>query len=345
MNKQKHNGKAKKTSELKTIPTESSSEWLTSDDGIKLFVRHWKTKDKETRAILQIVHGMGEHSLRYERIAQRLSKEGIEVWASDLRGHGKTADLSVNHMSLGGLLGHCADESAIEKITSDIHFVNKMINKLYPEKPLFILGHSWGSFLTQNYIETYNDFPLAGCILSGTCGPSKGLKLKVGVHFMKILSALKGIRKHSRLARAIVDSPFNKPFKPNRTEFDWLSRDQEEVNAYVNDPLCGILLSTGFYYDLSFLLTIIHKNSNMQKIRRDLPIYVFCGSCDPVGNMGESPTALVNEYCSLGISDLEFVLYPSARHETLNETNKEEVSENLLNWINKHIVEKEVKDI
>ncbi|MDR0628321.1 MAG: lysophospholipase [Treponema sp.] len=317
-------------------------EWLSAYDGSKLFVRHWiphrflqNNPGHVPRGVLHIVHGMAEHSLRYERLARRLGQEGIEVWAADQRGHGKTADLSVNDPGKGGLLGHCADKEGISKITGDIDCINRRIKEIYPQVPLFLLGHSWGSFLVQQYIETH-ECGLAGCILSGTRGPD-GVRIQISPFFMALLALLKGgIRKVSVLAHIVTDKPFNKPFKPNRTAFDWLSRDEGVVDAYVADPWSGMLCSVGFYRDMSVLLNQIHKPEALERISRDLPIYVFCGSADPVGDMGKSPIALVNAYRSLGIQDLEFVLYPDARHEPLNETNREEVTENLLNWIIRH---------
>ncbi|MDR3342885.1 MAG: lysophospholipase [Treponema sp.] len=310
-------------------------EWILSGDGLKIFVRRWIPLELDKpRALLHIVHGMAEHSLRYERLACRLCQAGIEVWAADQRGHGKTADLRINDPDKGGLLGHCADKDGHIKVTADIDLINRRITTIYPEAPLFLLGHSWGSFLVQNYIETYT-YPLAGCILSGTRGPD-GLKIKIAVPVMAMLALCKGPRKGSVLARALADGPFSKPFKPNRTPFDWLSRDEHEVDAYVADPLSGNLCSVGFYRDLSVLLYRIHKPEAIHGIRRDVPIYVFSGNTDPVGDMGDSPTALVNAYRSIGVKDLEFVLYPDARHETLNETNRAEVTENLLDWITRH---------
>ncbi|MDR2394593.1 MAG: lysophospholipase [Treponema sp.] len=325
---------------LDTLST--SDEWLSAYDGAKLFVRHWiphrflqHNPGHLPRGVLHIVHGMAEHSLRYERLAQRLGQEGIEVWAADQRGHGKTADLSVNDPGMGGLLGHCADKEGMLKIIGDMDCINQRIQQIYPQVPLFLLGHSWGSFLVQQYIET-RECELAGCILSGTRGPD-GLRIQMSAPFMALLALLKGgSRKVSVLAHRVTDGPFNKPFKPNRTAFDWLSRDEGVVDTYVADPYSGMLCSVGFYRDMSVLLNQIHKPEALERISRDLPIYVFGGSADPVGDMGKSPTALVNAYRSLGIQDLEFVLYPDARHETLNETNREEVTDNLLSWIIRH---------
>jgi alpha-beta hydrolase superfamily lysophospholipase len=279
---------------------------------------------------------MAEHSLRYDRLARRLGEKGIEVWAADQRGHGKTADPAVNDPGRGGLLGHCADRDGFFKVAADIDRITTVIKGTYPRTPLFLLGHSWGSFIAQAYIEAHSD-RISGCILSGTRGPD-GLKITLGAPFMALLAALLGCRKGSRLAHAMGDGSYDKPFRPNRTPFDWLSRDEKEVDAYISDPFSGMLCSVGFYRDLLGGLREIHRPKAMERIRRDLPIYIFAGSADPVGDMGESPTALVNAYRSMGMEDLEFVLYTDARPETLNETNREEVTENLLAWLLRHCV-------
>jgi alpha-beta hydrolase superfamily lysophospholipase len=311
----------------------ASTEWIGSDDGTRLFVRRWSPEGKPS-GVVHIVHGMAEHSLRYERLARRLVEHGFEVWAADQRGHGRTADPAVNDPGRGGLLGHCADRDGFFRVVADIDVLNLKIAALFPEIPLFLLGHSWGSFLSQGYIENYG-FRLAGCLLSGTRGPG-GLDLVFGSPFLSLVALCKGSRKSSLLAHALADGAYNKPFRPNRTPFDWLSRDEKEVDAFAADPLCGKLASSGFYRDLVGGLRRIHTAEAMNRIPRELPIYVFCGTADPVGEMGNSPTALVNAYRSLGIRDLEFVLYPGARHETLNETNREEVVENVLAWLKGH---------
>ena len=307
--------------------------YFNSHDGTKLFLYSW-IPEGQPRAVLHIVHGMAEHALRYRRLAEKLTQAGIEVWAADQRGHGKTADLKVNKPDRGGILGHCADGNSVAYVTADIHALNCEILKNKPNVPLFLLGHSWGSFIVQNYVEYSDNIKINGCILSGTKGPGDFI-VKAGVPFMTVFAALRGQRKSSRFAKAIADGPYNKFFKPNRTPFDWLCRDEREVDSYISDPLCGFLCSTGFYRDLAKLLYNIHRPDAMTRIDRSLPVYVFSGSADPVGDMGKSPTVLVNMYRNLGISDCEFVLYPGARHETLNETNREEVIDNLLSWISK----------
>jgi alpha-beta hydrolase superfamily lysophospholipase len=286
---------------------------------------------------------MAEHSLRYERLARKLSAEGFEVWAEDLRGHGYTADPKVNDPGKGGLGGHCADTEGNVLLCSDIAAVNRLIWEKRPGLPFFLMGHSWGSFLVQCYVETYGGLSsgagnVSGCILSGTRGPD-GVKTRLGVPFLAFIARLASPRRFSAIARAVADGPYNKPFRPNRTPFDWLSRDKKEVDRFVNDPLCGTLCSAGFYRDLISLLEHIHRPEYMERIDRRLPFYIFGGSADPVGEMGASPTALVETYRLMGIQDIEFTLYPEARHETLNETNRDEVMDNLLTWMLKHISE------
>ena len=305
--------------------------WFESNDETKLFLHRWIPEQKPA-AVLHIVHGMAEHGRRYERLAQKFAPCGIEVWAADQRGHGKTADLNINEQGKGGLLGHCADNDGFMRVTADIHAINEEINKTRPGVPLFLLGHSWGAFIVQNYIEEYPQAAISGCILSGTAGPA-GLKVKMGIPVMALLTFMHKRRGGSHFAKSMADGSFSRHFRPNRTAFDWLSRDEKEVDAYIEDPHCGFLCSTGFYYDLARGLYKIYRPGALAKINPNLPIYIFSGSADPVGNMEAGPTALVKLYKSLGISNLELVLYPGARHEALNETNKEEVMENLLSWI------------
>ncbi|MCL2093336.1 MAG: lysophospholipase [Treponema sp.] len=308
------------------------------DDGTLLHLRRWKTGENP-RAVLHIVHGMGEHSQRYARLARRLNEEGIEVWAADQRGHGETALNTQNNPRRGGQLGHCANGDGFARVCADVHALNQIISKEHPELPLFLMGHSWGSFIVQSYIETYDTHPslhgtnpLSGCVLSGTRGPD-GIKVSLGAPLITCLAFLIGQRRGSSLIRALVDGAYHKPFKPNRTGFDWLSRDEAEVDAYIADPLCGFLCSSGFYRDMARALTQIHLGPAMERIRKDLPIYIMAGTADPVGDMGEGPAALSVAYRRLEIKNLETVLYPDARHEPLNETNREEVQESLLSWI------------
>ena len=317
--------------------------WIDCDDGVKLFARRWRPgtgpktgiETEKPAALICLIHGMAEHSSRYRRLAEKLCSRGFEVWAADMRGHGKTADLSVNDAGKGGLLGHAADKDGFVRVVTDIRIITRHIvektKEEYGELPFFILGHSWGSFLVQAYIED-PAVPLKGCILSGTRGPG-GVKIKTGAFLLALIALLKGARRYSKIAAALSTGSYNKPFRPNRTSFDWLSRDEKEVDAYVADPFCGKRCSSGFYRDMIRSLAAIHRKKALAKINKNLPVYIVCGSADPVGEMGSSPTALVNAYRNQGIRNLEFAVYPEARHEAFNETNREEVTKHLLNWL------------
>jgi alpha-beta hydrolase superfamily lysophospholipase len=208
-------------------------------------------------------------------------------------------------------------------VVRDLETIGDTIEAVRPGVPHFLLGHSWGSFLAQAYIERPGA-RFAGCVLSGTRGPG-GAVMAVGAALSRVVSAV-GSRRYSPLLRSLADGQYDKPFKPSRTPFDWISLDEAEVDAYVADPLCGFRCSAGFYRDLTRLLATIHRREELARIPIGLPILVFGGSADPVGDMGASPSALVEAYRKLGIKDLEFVLYPRGGIEIINETNRDEVS-------------------
>jgi alpha-beta hydrolase superfamily lysophospholipase len=308
----------------------NASLWIDADDGVRLFCRRWMPDDTVfpvPRGVVQIVHGMAEHSLRYEYVASRLCASGFEVWADDHRGHGETAR--------GGVLGYIAESDGFFRVVRDLRLITDRIRRERPKTPLFLLGHSWGSFLAQSYAQDEGR-RLSGCILSGTRGP-EGPVLEAGVALARLVAALKGPRRHSALLRLLADGNYNKQFRPARTPFDWLSRAQSTVDAYVADPLCGFRMSAGFYRDLFEGLSSIQAPGAVERIPRTLPMYVIAGSQDPVGGNGKGPAALVEAYRSAGLTDLEFVLYPDARHEILNETNRDEVIGALVSWLDRHV--------
>jgi alpha-beta hydrolase superfamily lysophospholipase len=321
---------------------QETTSWLDCDDGTRLFLRRWKAEAETPVAAILIVHGMSEHSLRYRRFAEKLCARGFEVWAGDMRGHGQTADLKVNKKNKGGLRGHTADKNGFFRVVADIRIIMRHIAKQTKkdykgETPLFLMGHSWGSFLAQAYIEKpAPDVNIKGCILSGTRGPG-GAKIAMGARFLAVAALFNGSRRNSRLVELISVLPYNKPFRPTRTPFDWLSRDDAEVDAYIADPFSAHRCSAGFYRDMISGLSAIHRKGAIAKIDTKLPVYLFSGSADPVGDMGSSPTKLVNAYSGHGIRDIEFVLYPEARHETINETNRDEVTENIINWLMRRV--------
>lgn len=296
-------------------------------ENIESFVYKWKPEENiKIKAVLQIAHGMAETASRYERVAERLTKEGYIIYANDHRGHGKTA----KEIEKLGDLG----EDGFNAMIEDMHELNKIIKKENPNIPIFLLGHSMGSFLTQRYICLYGK-ELEGAILSGSSG-SKGMLTDIGRFLAK-----REIRKIGRSGKSkkldkLSFGGYNKAFIPNKTNFDWLSRDEKEVKKYIDDPFCGTIFTAGFFYDLLGGLKLIANINEVSKVPKNLPIYIFSGDKDPVGQNGKGVLKLVRAYKNQGIKDLTYKLYRDGRHEMLNELNKDEVIEDLLTWLKSH---------
>jgi alpha-beta hydrolase superfamily lysophospholipase len=270
---------------------------------------------------------MGEHAARYERFAQTLTNEGYAVYANDHRGHGKTAGSLEN-------IGYFADENGWEKVVNDLHTLSGIIKKENPNKPFFLLGHSMGSFLSRHYAMLYGN-DLTGLVLSGT-GGDPGAIGKIGLFIAKMEARLRGKRARSEMMTQLSFGAFNKAFKPNRTQFDWLSRDNAEVDKYIHDPWCGGVFTAGFFCDMLSGLGFVNRKENIMKIPKTLPIYLFSGAKDPVGANTRGVIQVYNVLRSAGINDVTLKFYADGRHEMLNETNREEVFGDVIAWLCKY---------
>ncbi|WP_433945794.1 alpha/beta hydrolase [Paenibacillus sp. SN-8-1] len=303
---------------------------LFSSDGTDIYVYNWlpsSMEETQPRGVIQIAHGMAETAKRYERIAGELTKQGYIVYANDHRGHGRTAG-SLDEL---GKIG----KDGFNAMVNDMILLGSVIRDKHPDLPILLLGHSMGSFLTQKVMYTGHEY-YSGFMLSGTCG-KRGM-LEVGEKLALLQIMLQGERHPSLLLNAVVFGPYNRSFRPVRTPFDWLTRDQEEVDKFIEDPECGAISSTGFFRGFFRLLLEIHTPERMALIPKDKPIYLFSGEEDPVGLKGDGVRRLYRQYHNLGIQDVELKLYPGARHEPLNEINRDEVTKDLLEWINRHII-------
>lgn len=296
---------------------------FTASDGAELFVYKWIPDNP--RAVVQIAHGMAEHAGRYDRFAGKLMDEGFAVYANDHRGHGKTAGTIDN-------VGYFADNDGWQRVVQDLRELTEAIQTNHPDLPVFLFGHSMGSFLFRNYIFS-NGNDIKGVILSGT-GHNPKLLISLG----KLVAAWQirsnGARGKTQLMHNMSFGSFNKPFRPNRTDFDWLSRDDSEVDAYIQDPFCGGVFTAGFYRDLMAGLQEIGCMDNIKTIRKDLPILLFAGDMDPVGNKGKAVKQVHDMYKKAGITDVTLRLYPDGRHEMLNETNRQDVYNDIIAWMN-----------
>ena len=298
-------------------------------DGTQIFTYRWMPdKDSDIKGAVQIAHGMAEHAARYERFAGALTKAGYTVHANDHRGHGKTAGTQDK-------VGYFADEKGWEKVVEDMHTLTGIIKKEQPHKPFFLFGHSMGSFLSRHYSMLYAS-ELSGLVLSGT-GGDPGAVGKAGLFIARMDAKFHGKKAKSNIMNKLSFGAFNGAFKPNRTDYDWLSRDNAEVDKYINDPWCGAVFTAGFFCDMLEDIGYINKKENIAKIPKNLPIYIFSGAKDPVGANTKGVTQVYNTLKNAGIVDLTLKFYEEGRHETLNEINREEVFTDVIAWLNKHI--------
>ncbi len=299
--------------------------WIITKDGETLLLYKWYEKDTTPIALVQIAHGMAEHMGRYEEFARFLVEQQIFVFGNDHRGHGKTGERKGPH-------GFFAVENGFERVTDDLHTVTQMIRKQYPETPLFLLGHSMGSFLVRRYIQKYHE-PLAGVILSGTAG-DPGTLGAAGIWLARREKKKRGATVKSSLLNNLIFGSYNRKIKNPETVFDWLSRDEKTVQEYMADPLCGFICTTSFYEDLLTGLRLIHRSEELTKTPKNLPIFIFSGTEDPVGNYGKGVEEVIGLYKKHG-NPVTGKLYPGGRHEMLNEINRYEVYTDVLEWIRK----------
>ena len=284
----------------------------------------WSPKLANIKAAVQISHGMAEIAERYSGLAENLTNSGYLVYGNDHRGHGKTAE-SIDK------LGVVADKEGFSVLVDDMYEFSKII-KLENNIPLFVLGHSMGSFLVQRYIQLHGK-EIQGALLSGTNG-KQVLVLDVGLLAAGLEILFRGRNEKSTLMNSLCFGGYNKAFEPVRTPFDWLSRDNAEVYKYISNKYCGSIFPSGFFYDLFSGLKQIEQKENMAMIPKNLPIYIFSGSEDPVGKAGKGVLQLIDAYKHLGLTDVTYKLYPGGRHEMLHEINSDEVTRDLLIWLN-----------
>lgn len=292
--------------------------------GLHAWVRCWRP-DAPARAVVQVVHGMAEHGGRYERLAQALTARGYAVYAHDLPGHGPQAQVR----------GHFADRRGWRVAISSIRDVQRIAQRDHPGRPQFMLGHSMGSFLVQHFVADSGG-TLAGAVLSATTGDFGALR-GVGLGLIRAEAALYGRRHPSRVGELISFKGFNRKFRPARTPFDWLSRDGAEVDKYAADPHCGFRCTTGLWIDLLEAGGRITHENRLRRIPKALPVLLVAGGEDPVSNGHRGPRALERLYLQVGLRDVTVKIYAGARHELLNETCRDEVTGDLLGWLDNHV--------
>lgn len=304
----------------------TESHTVVAEDGHAIRIHSWLPADAPV-LVVQILHGMGEHVGRYEEFASALNSVGIAVFAHNHRGHGEHA----------GLRGHFADRDGWQRVVEDARAVNEYAAAQFPGVPLVLFGHSMGSFVAQDFTAQFGS-GLAGLVLSGSTWPNR-LALVPGWLMTRLILLSKGRRGYSAALDRQGFEVLNKRFEPARTEADWLTRDEARVDQYLNDPRCGGPFTVGYWLDFIGGLMRVGSDSLLTRIRSDLPILILGGGDDPVGGdkgMGK----LMTHYAQTGHQRLDIKIYPGARHEMLNETNRDDAIQDIAAWLQKLALQK-----
>lgn len=293
---------------------------LLASDHTTLYVHSWCVP--EPKAAVLIAHGMAEHSMRYEGLAQFLNNHQIDVYCHDQRGHGKTAN---------GKLGQLCPGLDWKLMMDDLCLIKRKLIDTTSNCPVFLMGHSMGSFLVRCTVQNQPDL-FDGLIISGT-GDSQGLVGKAGVLTARLLCKTAGSNAPANMMQNMVFGGYNKAFTNPRTTCDWLSRDEAEVDTYIADPWCGFVCTNGFFYELLNGIQMANDPQGIAKMNKTKPVYLFSGEADPVGNMGKGVINVKQLLDKAGLQDVTMKLYPEGRHEMLNELNKQEVMDDLVQWL------------
>lgn len=296
-------------------------------DGKELYLYCWENVENP-KGMIQIFHGMAEHAGRYAQLAEYLNSYGYIVYAGDHRGHGKTEECEEN-------LGYIGRDG-FNAIVEDKHLIQEHMQLKYPQLPMLILGHSFGSFVAQEYILRYGK-ELKGAVLCGSAA-QKGTMVLAGRAISSVEKTLFGEKKPDKLLDSLSFGSYNKRIRDKEHKFAWLNTQSAEVKKYEEDPFCGMVCTTGFYYYMFKGLARLYDKERLDKIPKNLPIYIISGEEDPVGGYGRLVKELYKTYMKAGINNVNMKLYSGARHELLLEADKEEVYKDLLNWLDHAVV-------
>lgn len=288
----------------------------------KIHVCRW-APEGSVKAVVQIVHGIAEHVLRYEEFAKFLNTKGILVVAQDHMGHGK----SIDH---GGTIGYF--DGGWEAACADTVRLTKDTMAECPGVPYILFGHSMGSFMTRTILGKHPELGLAGCIICGTGWMPDGL-LAFGHAAAKLICKKDGECNPSPTLQGIAFGNYNARVEHKRTDFDWLSRDSGVVDAYIADPMCGFIASGGLLRDMLGGMKESQQKSHLAKMNRKLPVLFIAGGEDPVGNYGKGVHVAAEHFRRAGMEDVSIKIYPLCRHEILNEINRMEIFEGIYYWI------------
>lgn len=314
---------------VKTVSAFASAGRFQANQPAMISVKTWASADVEPRGVLQLNHGMVEYIDRYDDFARAAATAGWLVVGMDYLGHGDSVD-QVSQLGHTGLTLPGGGNVLLE----DMDRLRRRTQERWPDRPYVMFGHSMGSFALRAYLAEHGD-GLAGAVICGTATMSAGL-IGLAKALLAVLGLVQAPDHRSKVFAAMSLGGYNKPFERAggaRTRFDWLSRDQRQVDQYVADPRCGGVFTLAA--DRVLMDTIAQANAPgcCRRTPRDLPLLLLSGEADPVGSMGRAAPALAQAYRDAGLGDVTVKLYPQARHELLNETNRADVSRDILDWL------------
>ena len=297
------------------------------DGNTEIHTMEWKPQG-EVKAVLQICHGMIEYVGRYEEFAEFLCEKGYYVVGNDHLGHGKSVQAKSEYGFFNEKYGNVC-------VLGDMHTLRQRTMKKYPDVPYFILGHSMGSSLLRQYIQMYGN-GLSGVILMGTVADHGKASLLFGKRLCRLMAAFRGWHYRSKMVDNLAIGGYNKKFKPAHTRADWITSDFERLEAYASDPLCSFRFTVNAYYNMFLGMLSTQRKEGVYMIPKSLPVLFVSGTEDPVGEFGKGVRKIYEKYRAAGIQDVTLRLYVGDRHEILNETDREQVFKDLLEWLEEH---------
>ena len=284
--------------------------------------------DAEPRAIVQIIHGIAEYIDRYDEFMSFLADNGIIAVGTDHLGHGKSIESDEQ-------TGFFAYDNGWDYVVRDEEVLRLAMHENYPELPIIVFGHSMGSFMARTLLIRYPD-AFNAAIISGTGNQGAAL-VNGGLIMGNLVTGLKGAHHYSKFLNNLAFGSYNKIYDNPKTEYDWLSRDEANVQKYIDDPLCGFIPSCSLFRDMMTGVKFITNKKNLTAMNKDMPVYFMSGDMDPVGECGKGVQKAYNNFLEAGMKDVSIKLYPGGRHEMLNEINKDEVYSDILTWLGSKI--------
>ena len=293
------------------------------DNATKIHAVRWEPESGKPEYIVQIIHGMAEHVERYAAFAEFLTAQGCVVVAEDHLGHGKTAE--------NGTYGYFCKQDPATVVVRDVHRLKKLTQERYPGVPYYILGHSMGSFILRNYLFRYGK-GIDGAIIMGT--GQQPLYLPIGLKCTSALASLfGGAAKPSEFINKASFGTYLKRIPNPRTNYDWLTKDEKIVDQYIADPQCGFTFTGNGFKTLAELILRLNRKSNLSKMPVTLRVLIMSGGEDPVGDYGEGPKKVLEQFKAEGMQRVTLKIYEGDRHELLNELDKEQVYKDIWQWI------------